>query len=88
MEDGSATVLLLALGLVLGVVTIRARYQQQLEGRQDATVVTPDFLKFQGNFISEQHSPYKSFVLKAARCVLLTVYGIESLRRGVMHIRT
>lgn len=54
MEDGSATVLLLALGLVLGVVTIRNRYQQKLEERSGEIVVTSDFLSFQGSFISEQ----------------------------------
>lgn len=47
---------LLGLAAVLGVLSIRARYQQRLEERREAgteVIVTDDFKIFQGMFMSE-----------------------------------
>lgn len=52
---GGYTLALFGLGLALGVLTIRVRYQQKLDERNAGgeIVVTQDFKKFQATFMSE-----------------------------------
>ena len=52
---GGYTLTLFGLGLALGVLTIRVRYQQKLEERNAGgeIVVTQDFKNFQATFMSE-----------------------------------
>lgn len=52
---GGYTLALFGLGLALGVLTIRVRYQQKLEERNAGgeIAVTQDFKKFQATFMSE-----------------------------------
>lgn len=55
-SSSSYALVLFGLGLVLGILTIRARYQQKLEERDAGggeMVVTSDFQRFQGKFMSE-----------------------------------
>lgn len=54
-SSGGYALTLLCLGLGLGVLTVRVRYQQKLEERNAGAeiVVTKDFKGFQATFMSE-----------------------------------
>lgn len=52
-SQGEYGVELIGLGLLLGVLTIRTRYQQNLGNSGNEIAVTGDFLSFQQSFMSE-----------------------------------